>query len=320
MEVVASQQRFAWFAWSLLVYNIGVILWGAYVRATGSGAGCGEHWPLCNGVMVPRSPQAATVVEFTHRLTSGLAGLFAIALPLWARQAFPSGHIVRRAAVLSLILTITEGLLGASLVLLGHVAENKSAWRGVSLSVHLINTLFLLAALSVTAWYATERKQYDLASFRKYRRPFALAAVAILLAGVTGAIAALGDTLFRSESLAEGLQQDLSASSHIFLRLRLLHPFAAVLAAVILSVLAIRVVAEARQYSSIRTLAMAVMAAVVVQVSLGITNLLLLAPVWLQMLHLLTADVLWISFVLLWAEVRSLCRVPRSLATMQFHV
>jgi heme a synthase len=304
MVGVPSQQRFARFAWFVLVYNIGVILWGAYVRATGSGAGCGEHWPLCNGVIVPRAAQAATVIEFTHRLTSGLAGLFAIALPLWARRVFPAGHIVRKAAIWTLILTITEGLLGASLVLLGHVAQNTSAWRGVSLSVHLINTLFLLAALSFTAWYAAERQPYDLASFRKYRRPFRLAAAAVIFAGVTGAIAALGDTLFRSESLAEGLQQDLSPSSHIFLRLRLLHPFAAVLAGVIVLVVTLRVAAQARRHPRTRSLAMAVTAAVIVQVCIGIVNLLLLAPVWLQMVHLLAADVLWISFVLLWADLR----------------
>src|SRR5688500_14139852 len=180
MEGVPSQQRFARFAWFVLVYNIGVILWGAYVRATGSGAGCGEHWPLCNGVIVPRAAQAATVIEFTHRLTSGLADLLAIALPLWARRVFPAGHIVRKAAMWTLIHNVTEGLLGASLVLLGHVAENTSAWRGVSLSVHLINTLFLLAALSFTAWYAAERQPYDLGSFRKFRRPFRLAAAAVI--------------------------------------------------------------------------------------------------------------------------------------------
>ena len=304
MVVVSPQRRFAWFAWFIIVYNIGVILWGAYVRATGSGAGCGEHWPLCNGEIVPRAAQTATMIEFTHRLTSGLAGLFAIALPLWAWRVFPAGHIVRKAAVWSLILTITEGLLGASLVLLGHVAENRSAWRGVSLSVHLINTLFLLAALSFTAWYATPRRSYDSASFRKFRRPFRLAAAAIMFAGVTGAIAALGDTLFRSESLAEGLQQDLSASSHIFLRLRLLHPFAAVLAAVILVVVTLRLAAEARQHPRVRSLSIAVMAGVIAQVCIGLVNLLLLAPVWLQMVHLLAADVLWISFILLWADLR----------------
>jgi heme A synthase len=304
MEVVSPQRRFAWFAWFVIAYNIGVILWGAYVRATGSGAGCGEHWPLCNGEIVPRAAQTATVIEFTHRLTSGLAGLFAIVLPLWARRVFPAGHVVRKAALWSLILTVTEGLLGASLVLLGHVAENRSAWRGVSLSVHLINTLFLLAALSFTAWYATARRPYDSASLRKFRRPFRLAAAAVIFAGVTGAIAALGDTLFRSESLAEGLQQDLSASSHIFLRLRLLHPFAAVLAAVILIVVTLRLSAQALQHPRLRSLSMLVMAGVIAQLCIGLVNLLLLAPVWLQLIHLLAADVLWISFILLWADLR----------------
>src|SRR5215212_12068735 len=116
-------RRFVRYASFVLAYNVAVILWGAFVRATGSGAGCGEHWPLCNGEVMPRSPQLATVIEFTHRLTSGLAGLFVIALLVAAFRAFPKGHIVRRCAAWSLALTLTEGLIGAGLVLLGHVAK-----------------------------------------------------------------------------------------------------------------------------------------------------------------------------------------------------
>ena len=56
--------RFAWFT---VFYNVLVILWGALVRASGSGAGCGNHWPLCNGQVIPVSPGWHTVIEFTHR-------------------------------------------------------------------------------------------------------------------------------------------------------------------------------------------------------------------------------------------------------------
>ena len=86
------------FAWGVLAINIVVILWGAFVRASGSGAGCGSHWPLCNGEVVPVAVQVQTVIEFTHRVTSGTAFLLVIGLLVWARRAFPVGHQVRAAA------------------------------------------------------------------------------------------------------------------------------------------------------------------------------------------------------------------------------
>jgi cytochrome c oxidase assembly protein subunit 15 len=294
-------RRFVRYAWFVLAYNIAVILWGAFVRATGSGAGCGEHWPLCNGEVMPRTPALATVIEFTHRLTSGLAGLFVIALVVFAFRAFAKGHIVRRAAVWSLALTLTEGLIGAGLVLLGHVAKNTSVWRGVSLTVHLINTLFLLAALACTVWFA--RAPRDEAGSRASRAPIAIAGVGLLFIGVTGAIAALGDTLFASESLAQGMANDFSSSAHIFLRLRILHPIAAVLIATYLVVYGVRLLLRSAPGTQVRRLAAMVVGLTGAQLVLGAVNLILLAPVWMQILHLLAADAVWIAFVLLSAEL-----------------
>jgi heme A synthase len=84
-----SVGRFAWF---VVVYNIAVILWGAYVRATGSGAGCGSHWPLCNGALFPATANTQTTIEFTHRVTSAVSlVLVAILLILcWRRTATPA--------------------------------------------------------------------------------------------------------------------------------------------------------------------------------------------------------------------------------------
>jgi heme A synthase len=95
-----------------------VILWGAFVRATGSGAGCGSHWPLCNGELVPRAPQVETVIEFIHRATSGLAFLLVLGLFVLAWRVYPKGDLVRRAAALSFLFIVTEALVGAGLVLL----------------------------------------------------------------------------------------------------------------------------------------------------------------------------------------------------------
>lgn len=294
-------RRFVRFAWFVLAYNIAVILWGAFVRATGSGAGCGEHWPLCNGEVMPRSPELATVIEFTHRLTSGLAGLFVIGLLWFAFRAFAKGHIVRRCAAWSLGLTLTEGLIGAVLVLLGHVAKNQSVWRGVSLTVHLINTLFLLAALACTVWFAREPR--DRSAQGAARLPILIGGAGLLFIGVTGAIAALGDTLFASESLAEGMARDFSSSAHIFLRLRILHPVAAVLLGAYVLVFAARTLAAAGHGTQVRRLAGILLALTGMQLAIGALNLLLLAPVWMQILHLLAADAVWISFVLLSAEL-----------------
>ena len=151
----APQRRFGAFAWGVLAYNVAVILWGALVRATGSGAGCGGHWPLCNGEVLPNVSQIATVIELTHRIMSGAALLAVVGMFVWARRAFAAGHAARRWAGWALVFILTEALLGASLVLLGHVARNESVGRVYSLATHLINTFLLLASLALAAYSAT---------------------------------------------------------------------------------------------------------------------------------------------------------------------
>src|SRR5512146_1869905 len=90
-----SLSRFAKFSWGVLGYNVFVILFGAYVRATGSGAGCGAHWPLCNGVVIPHPQRIETIIEFTHRLTSGLTLVLVAALVIWAWRKYPKGSLLR---------------------------------------------------------------------------------------------------------------------------------------------------------------------------------------------------------------------------------
>ena len=141
--------RFARYAWFVLGYNLLVIVWGAYVRASGSGAGCGNHWPLCKGEVIPRAAALETLVEVTHRLTSGLALIFVIGLVFWAFRRFPRGHHVRRASIVSLIFILTEALIGAGLVLFEYVAANASHARAFWMSGHLINTFLLLGSLAL---------------------------------------------------------------------------------------------------------------------------------------------------------------------------
>jgi heme A synthase len=291
------------FAWLVLAYNVGVIAWGAYVRATGSGAGCGNHWPLCNGAVLPRSPGIATLIEFSHRITSGLALLAVVALVIWTYRTSRRGDPARLAAALSLLFIVTEAAVGAGLVLFELVADNATMARAMFMAVHLLNTFFLLAALTMTAWMLTTGASISMAGRSGTVAAIAAGCSGLLLAGASGAVAALGDTLFPSVSVADALAADLSSSSHLLLRLRVLHPFIAVLAAIAVAVLASRL-ARGRSPHSAR-LSRTVTGLAAAQIAMGLLNVILLAPVWLQLLHLLVADAIWIGFVLLGAAALS---------------
>jgi heme A synthase len=202
--------RFTKFAWFTLFYNLLVILWGAYVRASGSGAGCGAHWPLCNGVVIPRNAQVETLVEFTHRLMSGLSLIFVVILLVWALRSHPKGHPVLLGAWLSMIFILTEALVGAGLVLFEWVAHDDSVARALSMAVHLVNTFLLLAALTLTVWWGMGGPPIRVRSRGWLFWGLVTGLVGVLILGVSGALNALGDTLFPAASLGEGIQQDFS--------------------------------------------------------------------------------------------------------------
>lgn len=311
----AARRNFAAYAWSVLGYNLLVVVWGAFVRATGSGAGCGSHWPLCNGDVVPRGPQVATVIEFTHRATSGIALLAVAGLAAWAFRAFPKGHRARLGALLSCAFIVTEALIGAGLVLFEHVAKNASVARGFSLSLHLINTFALIGALALTAWWASGGPPASLSGGGRSRIPLASALAGLMLLGVSGAITALGDTLFPASTFAAGVRQDLSSGAHVFVRLRVFHPAIAVAAIAFLIWVVARAMKE-RGAGRARSLGFAVIGLALLQMMLGVANLVLLAPIWMQLVHLLAADLLWIAAVLFsagaWRRFRSRDRPRRA--------
>jgi heme A synthase len=285
------------FAWALLAYQVGVIAWGAYVRATGSGAGCGQHWPLCKGEVVSRSPSAATLIELSHRLSSGLALLLTIALLVWARRAYPIGHRVRLGAVAAVTLMVSEAVIGAGLVLLKLVAHNASLERAVGTSLHLVNTFFLLAATSLTAWWASGGGPVTLRRRGVVTPVLALSLLATLLVATSGALTALGDTLFPSSSVAAGLMQDVAAGASPYVRLRVIHPMLAVAtAALVLATMAF--VRAHRAQRIVHILSRAAGALAVTQVAAGLLDITLLAPVAMQLLHLVLADLVWIALVL----------------------
>ena len=288
------------FARLVLAFCLAVILWGAIVRATGSGAGCGNHWPLCNGQVVPRAPAIETRIEFAHRVTSGLALIGVLALAIAVFRLRPAGHPARAAAVWSALFMVSEAGVGAALVLFRMVADNASMARAMFMATHLINTFFLLAALTLTAWFTNEEPGVRLRGQGGALWAVLAGSTGLLLAGVSGAVAALGDTLFPSHTLADALRAELSQTGHLLIRLRLLHPALAVGAATLAVWLGfwlkrwkpLPMVARFSDWTAVLAL---------VQLGLGGLDVLLLAPVWLQVVHLLTADLVWIAWILLGA-------------------
>lgn len=287
------------FAWGVVVYFAAVILWGAVVRSTGSGDGCGDHWPLCNGTVLQHAASIQTRIEFTHRITSGISLLAVVVLLAWTRRATTKGHLARPAAATALFLTLMEAVLGALLVKLGLTAGSLSPLRPPFLALHLTNTLLLVAALALSAHFlgrsrGMHRDQVAL------QTPWRILAGVLLvtLVAVTGSLAALGDTLFPPASLAAAFHQDLSTATLWLVRWRWVHPVLALLTGGFL----LWMLLSARKAEANRRLAEAVLALTVCVLLLGLLDVLLLAPVWLQITHLAAALALWTSLVVLAAR------------------
>ena len=303
-HVSDALRRFAWF---VLAYNVLDILWGVVVTATGSGDGCGDQWPLCRGAVIPQSPQFHTMVEFAHRVMSGIALLLIVVLLVWAWRATRKGALARWAAGAAFLLVMNEAFLGALLVTVA--AHGVSQTTSVFLfACHLTNTLLLLASLTLTVEFLARPRDRSTTGLRRGKLVFpALGILATLVVGVSGSLAALGDTLFPARTLAGAFHQDFSTTAPLLLRLRWVHPATAIVAGLFVAWLLIesfRRAAPARQ----RRLATAVLCALLVQYGLGVLDVLLRAPAWMQVLHLLGADVFWIGLVLLTAAY---CLVPR---------
>jgi heme A synthase len=300
-----SLGRYAYFA---LFYNVLVILWGVFLRASKSGDGCGQHWLTCNGEVLPTAPQLKTVIEFSHRIMSALDGLVVLlllgwAIVAWRRLRTEQAWSTVRFAAASLVFVVTEALVGAGLVLTGNTAETLTAARPFWMAGHLINTFILLAFLTLTARRANGGPALDFAVPLKYRLALAACVGIILVVGISGSIAALSSMLFPSESLAHGLEQDFSPASNALVRLRLLHPISSIVGAVALILIAgwlrreLPGEADAKRWSDLLS------AVVVLQTLFGAATLLTLGPIVMQIGHLLLADLLWISFVMLAASV-----------------
>ena len=291
------------FAWGVLAYFVAVILWGTLVRATGAGAGCGNHWPLCNGTVLQHSASVNTMIEFTHRLTSGFSLFAVLGLLAWTFAGTVRGHLARAAAVASVVLTLIEAILGALLVKLGLTALSLSPLRPAYLALHLTNTLLLLGALTLTAHLLGRNRGYLRGDIRLVAPFGALAAIfVVMIVGVTGSLAALGDTLFPASSLGQALAQDFSAASGWLVHWRWMHPTTAFVATIFLVWLLVRAARHRTEWDNrgLCALVLFLLASVYV---LGLLNVILLAPLWVQVVHLLGADTLWVALVVLTARM-----------------
>ncbi len=302
---MAKLDKFAKYAWFVLVWNIVVILWGVFLRASKSGDGCGQHWLTCHGEVIPSAPELKTVIEFSHRITSFLAFVAVVALLIWTFKKFAKGSPIRKTAVASFIFILTEALVGAGLVLTGNTAESLTPTRPFWMAGHLLNTFILLAFLTVTARYASGGGRLRWNLERKYIAAIVIGVVAIFIVGISGSIAALSNMLFPSGTLAEGVAKDFSATSNILLRLRLLHPITAILTSVFLIFLTGWIAKESRKEKGVVRWSNALSLLVLAQLAFGSLTLFMLAPIVMQLGHLLLADLIWISYVLMAANFMS---------------
>ncbi len=299
-----SRLRFRRFAWGVVGATLLVVLWGAYVRASLSGDGCGAHWPSCGTTIIPHPQQTKTMVELSHRLTSLFLILSTLGLMVCSFFVYPKGDIVRKGAVWSFALVMSEAFVGAGLVLFSLVARNPSVYRAVAMCSHLIVTLFLVASMTLTAWWASGGARLRLRNQGELGFAFGASFVSVIVVAITGSLSALGDTLYPAKNLMEGMQQDFAPTASYLLQHRPLHPLSAVCAtAIVLATAAL----STRLRGDVRTKRFALVTSglMVFQVVLGLINLVILAPIWMQLLHLLTANALWISLVVLAAQTLS---------------
>jgi heme A synthase len=302
---------FAKYALFVLVYNLVVIIWGVFLRASHSGDGCGQHWLTCQGEVIPSAPQLKTIIEFSHRLTTGLSAITVLVLLVWAYRRFTKGDPVRRVAAFSFAFIIIESLIGAGLVLTGNTADNWTPSRPYWAIGHLINTFLLIAALTLTCWHARGEKLVSFNVDRKILLLLTLGVLGIFVIGSSGSLAALSNMLFPSTSIIGGVADDFSGTSPMLVRLRISHPIVSIAVGMFLIFLAGWLKRLSGNDRAVTKWGNILSLLVLVQFVSGAATLLLHAPIVMQLVHLFLADAVWISFIVVAAEFLSV-RVGRT--------
>lgn len=288
-------RKFTSFAWLVLIYNIVVVGWGVFVRAGKYGDGCGNHWPLCGPTTTPLMGHIATIIEASHRISTSITGPLALALVVTAFRAFPKKHIVRKAAVLTMAFTILEGLVGAALVLYGWVTVDDSAARAAVMAFHVISTFLLLGCIAAALVGSTMPQSPKLRGQGTAAAVVGMAALGVILLGVSGAISALGHQLRPTDHV---LQAALNPATFWMVRLQPLHPLIAASVGLYL-LLTAGLMQHLRPDPKVKKASEWMLVVYGIQVAVGALNIFLKAPIEMQMVHLVVADINWLTIVAL---------------------
>ena len=294
-----QNKRFRQAALYLIPYTLLVILWGAWVRISHSGNGCGETWPLCQGNLIPQAATQKTWVELSHRLMSGAFGIYILIIFLWGRKIMTE-KFTRIFLYASFILMITEALLGAKLVVSGLVGTNDSPFRAFAMALHLVNSLALVGAIVLVFDFSSSAKWAKQQNVvRSAKKMMWVCLLGFGLLSITGAIAALSTTLFPSSSILSGMEDDVSATAHYLVRLRGLHPLLGVLIGCGIAIMGwifLNVIDSKDRILLRRTQGLTLVTAIAVMV--GSVTLMMLSPIVLKFTHLTMTYLVWISLVL----------------------
>ncbi len=309
-SLTPDRRKFRALAWSVLIFNVGVVLGGAIVRATGSGDGCGASWPTCTDRLFPSNPGVETVIEFSHRITSALAILGVIALFVFAVRLYDKGDRVRNGAAASLALLLFESVLGAALVVFGWVDQDASIGRMIIVPLHLVNTYILLGALTLTAWWSSGNPGPAKPIEPRTRNSLLLGAGGLLILGATGALNALADSLYPAETFLSGVSDEFAGDAPWLLQVRVFHPIIAIAVGLGVAYLVMRLAAVAS--SRTKRFGAIIGGLIVAQVLVGVVNVMLAVPLEIQVIHLAIADTIWIVYLLFGASLLGE-RVPAEL-------
>ena len=297
-----DRPKFTRFAIIVLLFNLFIIVWGGFVSASGSGDGCGDSWPLCRQLTAGETTSIETIIEFTHRITSGLALIGVMAMAWWAKKLYPAQHKARQMASLSLFFIIVESLLGAGLVIFRWVDTNLSLARAIVQPIHLTNTFLLMAVIGLTVWFAHKEREINWQANQNSIRWVIITLLGIVLVSSFGTIASLASTIFPSDSFLEGIQKDFSKDVHYLIRLRIWHPIFATLVGGYLYWMG-RIFEERYEDVTLYQTHRVILLLFWVQFGMGALNAVWLAPLWLQLVHLTGAHLLWLGLITLGAMV-----------------
>ena len=283
-------------AWTSLIMTVITVVSGDIVQATESGAGCGESWPRCDGAILPGVEDAATVIEFTHRLLTVALTVVVVALFVASRRALGRGHRTRAAAAWVAVFLALEVVIGALLVAFGWVEDDASVGRVVADGLHVVNTFFLLGAVALTIYYASGGRAISSVRDDLLGRRFLIGAGVIVLVAISGAVNSLADTLFPADSVLDGLRDEFGATAPFLVRMRVAHPVIAIAGGIAIYLL-VRSLPPGGEVST--RLASAVSTTIGAQFLMGALNVAFLTPLETQVIHLLLADLLWLLFAFL---------------------